>query len=208
MENISKADEIKLIRDINALLGEPPAVTDESMHKSISEIWSAYFNTDYCWDTIQEFIDDLTCVNRGYSLIADAYKKSGNKEKEDEYRRLAFSACDPKSGLALACRNILAAANGDDEEIREKTVKYLVDTVMLIEHYKEYYINHGTYYKQYSSDELEKMLGEACYLLGGIFVDFQDKEALSNIEALYWYQKSVDNGYDLAKNMVKSLNSK
>lgn len=52
------------------------------------------------------------------------------------------------------------------------------------------------------------MLGEACYLLGGVFVDFQDKESLSNIEALYWYQKSADNGYDLAKNMVKSLNSK
>ena len=73
---------------------------------------------------------------------------------------------------------------------------------------KEKEDEYGEYYIEYSSSELEKMLGEASYLLGGIFTDFEDKETLSNIEALCWYQKSVNNGYNIANEMIKSLSTK
>lgn len=208
MGNISRYDKIllrkweaNLLREVNLSKKSKKLVVSNELIDEITSLWEERFDTDFNWKTTQEFINDMTYVSREFNLVADTYMTSGNNEKEDEYRKLAFSACDPISGFLLACRDIHDTTNNIDEKKRERAIKYLVDTIMLLEYYEEYY-------EGYSSIELKEILGEACYLLGGIFADFQDKDALSNIEALYWYQKSAENDYSLAKNMIKSLSTK
>ena len=132
-------------------------------------------------------------MNQAITQKAYEYEKKGDSQKATENHEIAFSLGSPISGLALASKYM----TGKEKDVN-KAIEYLESTLMLVDYYRDFY----------SEESIKRLLAILYLILGMLYADYDNMDALANIEAIECFKKAVENGNDAAEAELNRLGAR